>query len=200
MPMRSLNSMFHFGDDRQNYRPQFAFGAQYSLFSTFNNYAQYYQHFQQNNFGVAVQITVPLFSASNRAKAQESAADAAHAEAQADQSRNQADEQVFQMQKGLAELAAQQRVAQLQSDLAQEQLQTVQAQLQSGTGSATATAVGPKDAEEARIQERQRYEDMLDANFAVERAQLSLLRAVGVIDDWWRIPHNLQFQPQELLS
>lgn len=175
-----------FGDKRQNYRPQFSFGAQYSLFSTFNNYANYYRSFQQNNFGAAIQITVPLFSASTRAKAQESAADAVHAEAQADQSRNQLDEQVFQMQKGLAELAAQQRVAQLQSDLAQEQLQTVEAELQTGTGSATAAPVSPKDAEEARIQERQRYEDMLDANFAVTRSQLSLLRAIGIIDEWWR--------------
>lgn len=175
-----------FGDSRQNFRPQFSFGAQYSLFSTFNNYATYYQHFQQNNFGLAVQITLPLFNASNNAKAEASAADAARAEAQADQSRNRADEQFFQMRKGLDELRAQQRVAQLQSELAQEQLQTVEAQLENGSGSATAAPISPKDAAEAHIQERQRYEDMLDANFAVERAQLSLLRAVGVIDQWWR--------------
>lgn len=173
-----------FGDSRQIFRPQLAFGADYSLFAKFNNYNQFYQHFQYNNFDVGIQIRVPLFDASLKAKERRSAADAAHAAAQADQTRDTTNEQIYQLQKSVTELAAQQRVAQLQAELAQEQLDAVTTQLNNGSGSPNAPLLTPKDEQQARIQERQRYEDVLDANYAVLRAELNLLRSTGSIEDW----------------
>jgi outer membrane protein TolC len=173
-----------FGDSRQTLRPQLAFGMDYSLFAKFNNYDQFYQHFQYNNFDIGIQIMVPLFDASLKAKERRSAADAARANAQADQTRDTVNEQVFQLQKSLTELAAQQRVTQLQAELAQEQLDAITTQLNNGSGSATAPVLTPKDEQQARIQERQRYEDVLDANYAVMRAELSLMRSTGSIEDW----------------
>jgi outer membrane protein TolC len=173
-----------FGDSRQIFRPQLSFGADYSLFAKFNNYDQYFRSFQYNNFNIGIQIRVPLFDASLKAKQQRSAADAAHATAEADQTRNNVNEQVFQMQKSLAELTAQQRVAQLQAELAQEQLDSITTQLDRGSGPPNAPLLTPKDEQQARIQERQRYEDVLDANFAVMRAQLNLMRSIGTIEDW----------------
>ena len=78
-----------FGDDRQNNRPTFAFGLEYNRYAKFNNYNEYYLRFQHNNFNVGVQITLPLFDASRKAKAKSSSAEAAQASAQADQLRDQ---------------------------------------------------------------------------------------------------------------
>jgi outer membrane protein TolC len=173
-----------FGDSRQTFRPQLSFGADYSLFAKFNNYDQYFRSFQYNNFNVGIQIRVPLFDASLKSRQQRSAAEAAHAAAEADQTRNQVNEQILQMQRSLAELRAQQRVAQLQAELAQEQLEALTTQLEQGSGSPGAPLLTPKDEQQARILERQRYEEMLDADFAVVRAELNLMRSIGTIEDW----------------
>jgi len=173
-----------FGDSRQIFRPQLAVAGDYSLFAKFNNYDQYFRAFQYNNFGIGIQIRVPLFDATVKAKERMSAADAAHAFAQADQTRDVADEQIFQLQKNMTELTAQQRIAQLQAELAQEQLDAISTQLNSGSGSPNGPLLSPKDEQQARIQERQRYEDVLDANYSVLRAELNLLRSTGSIEDW----------------
>ncbi|HEX5234553.1 MAG TPA: TolC family protein [Silvibacterium sp.] len=175
-----------FGDEKQNYRPQFAFGLQYSRFASFENYSQFYQRFSNNNFGAAVQITFPLFDASRRTKARESAADARHAMFEAQQAKNQTSEQVQSLRHSLREVRAQQALAQLQSQYAQEQLAAVQSELQNGTGSPSAAPVTPKEGELAQIEAQQRYEDALKADLSLIRAQLSLMRATGTISDWVR--------------
>jgi outer membrane protein TolC len=173
-----------FGDSRQVLRPQLGIAGDYSLFAKFNNYDQYFRSFQYNNFGIGIQIKVPLFDAATKAKERLSAADAAHAAAQADQARDTANEQISQLQKSLTELAAQRRIAQLQAELAQDQLDAIATQLANGNGSPNAAPLTPKDEQQAHIQERQRYEEVLDADYAVMRAELSLLRSTGSIEDW----------------
>ena len=184
-----------FGDSRQNLRPTISFVANYGLFSSFNNYAQYYLHFQENNFGAGVQIQVPLFDASHKAKALDSSAQAAQAAAQADLVRNQTSEAVLELQKNLAELAAQVNVAQLQNELAQDQLQAVATQLQTGSGNPDQPALTPKDQEQARIDERARYVDLLDSKFQLTQAQLTLLRSLGQIDEWAKSAVSLGAPP-----
>ena len=174
----------YYGDAKQNYRPQFGFGIEYNRYAEFNNYNEYYLRFQHNNFDVGVQITFPIFDASRRAKARESAADATRAQIEADQAKNQTSEQVQSLRHSLAELKAQQRLAQLQNQYAQEQLETIQAELKNGSGSPNAAPVTPKDEELARIQAQERYQDALNANLSVMRAQLSLMRSIGAIEDW----------------
>jgi hypothetical protein len=68
--------------------------------------------------------------------------------------------------------------------LAQEQLDAITTQLNNGSGLQNGPTLTPKDEQQARIQERQRYEDVLDANYAMMRAELSLLRSTGGIEDW----------------
>ncbi len=182
------------GDRRQNNRPLITFVANYGLFSNLlNNYGQYYLHFQQNNFGAGLQINIPLFDSSRKAKAQGSIADATHAAAEAEQLRDQASEQTLELQKSLAELTAQENVAQLQNELARDQLDAVKTQLQSGSANPNAAPLAPKDEELAQINERVRYIDMLDAKFQLTRAQLGLLRSLGQIEEWAK--SNLQVKP-----
>ncbi|MGC8548960.1 MAG: TolC family protein [Acidobacteriaceae bacterium] len=172
------------GDKRQIHRPLFTFGMQYSRFAEFNNYSEYFQHFQHNNFDAGVQITIPLFDASGKAKADQSAAKAVHAQAQAQQALNKVDENILKLGQSLTELRAQQHVAQLQSELAKAQLATVEQELKTGSGQPGANPVTPQQAQQAHIQERERYIDMLDANLNVARAELNLLRLTGGIESW----------------
>ena len=173
-----------FGDDRQNNRPTFAFGLEYNRYAKFNNYNEYYLRFQHNNFNVGVQITIPLFDAARKAKAQGSSAEAAQATAQADQLRDQTGEQVLQLQKSIAELVAQEQVAELQNELSQDQLDAITTQIRLGSGNPGAPAPLPKDEQGARIRERSRFVDMLETRYQLTQARLSLLRAMGRIEDW----------------
>jgi len=175
-----------FGDDKQNYRPLAVFGAQYALFEKTPGYTEYYRNFQYNNLELGVQITFPLFDATRRAKARESSADAAHAQADADAARDLLSEQTSALRGNIRQLAAQQRVAQVQSEIAQEQLKTVETQITSGTGLPNAPGVPPTQGEKVRIEERQYYIDMLEANLAVMKVELNLLKVTGRIDAWVR--------------
>ncbi len=175
-----------FGDARQNYRPQIGFGGTYSRFSEINNYQDYYRNFQHNNFEAGVQITMPLFDATKRAKEKQSDAEAHRSVAQADQLRDQSSENIVLLQKSLFELSAQKEVAQLQNELAQSQLDSILTQLNSSSSAAGAAPITPREEQQARIEERRRYEDVLDANFEMMKAQLGLLRATGKIDQWYK--------------
>jgi len=175
-----------FGDDKQNYRPLAVFGAQYSLFEKTPGYTEYFPHFQYNNVELGVQLTFPLFDATRRAKARESAADAAHAQADADAARDILSEQTATMRGNMRELAAQQRVAQAQSEIARENLKTVETELTNGTGVPNTPAVPPTQGEKARIEERHDYVEMLDADLAVMKVKLNLMKITGQIDRWVR--------------
>jgi outer membrane protein TolC len=183
-----------FGDSRQLYRPQIGFGAQYSYFAEFTNYQEYYRSFQHNNFEAGLQITLPLFDASRRAKERESVAEATRATAQADQSRDQSSENIVMLQKSINELVAQKDIAQLQSELAQSQLDAIVTQINSPSTTPGANPLTPREEEQARIEERRRAEDALDANFELMKAELGLLRATGQIERWCEAA--IQTQPQ----
>jgi outer membrane protein TolC len=172
------------GDQRQVNRPSIGFGLKYQRFARFQNFAEYYHNFQQNNVSAGIQLTFPLYDRTLKAKAHESAADAVVAEAQAEESRNKLSEEVLAARRSVREIAAEQRLAEIQSELAQEQLKTVDAELASGPGAPGAQPVAPSAAQRAHIEERQRYEDLLDANFSLIKVQLNLLRMTGQIEDW----------------
>ena len=173
-----------FGDDRQDNRPTFAFGLEYNRYAKFNNYNEYYLRFQHNNFNVGVQINLPLFDATRKAKAKGSGAEAAHATAQAEQVRDQTNEQVLQLRKNIAELNAQEQVAELQNELSQDQLDAITTQLKLGSPVVGAPGPLPKDEQGARIRERNQSVDLLQTRFQLVQARLSLLRTVGRIEDW----------------
>ncbi len=173
-----------FGDSRQNFRPLITFGAQYSYFEPFADYKTFYKVFQYNNAGIGFQITLPIFDAAKRAAARVSRAAALRAEADAEASRSQVSEETLTMRRTIRELAAQQRVAHIQDELSQEQLKSVQSELANGSGSPATPAATPIQARQAEIEERERYEDVLDADFALMKVQLNLMRATGQITSW----------------
>jgi hypothetical protein len=117
-----------------------------------------------------------------RAKARQSAAEAVRLEHEATYDRDQVSEGRLKLQHSSAELAARADLASLDRDLAQQQLEVIL--VQAASASSTGPLVTPKDEESARIQERQRYIEMLDAQFQLRQAKVQLLRQTGELDGW----------------
>lgn len=174
------------GDRRQNYRPTVQMASQYALFSTFNNYTQYYQpnSFQANNFGIGIQAVWPLFDPVRKDKAIESKAEAVHARQQAELDRIQNDEGNLALWHSLRELKAQEQVAELQQQLAKDTLASIVTQMNQGSAAANAPPVTPQQADQDRIDERSSYVDLEDAQFNVVKVKLDLLNAIGGLEDW----------------
>ncbi len=90
----------------------------------------------------------------------------------------------MKLQHAASELAARADLAAIDRDLAQNQLDALLIQLQSGMSSGNAPLMTPKDEQNARIQERQRFLELLDADFLLRQTQIYLLRQNGQLEDW----------------
>jgi outer membrane protein TolC len=176
-------------------RPSIGFGAVYNYDSNeLNSYSTYYKNFTPNNVSFGLQISVPFFDFAVRAKAKVSAAEALRAKVEAEQAQQQNDIQISELTSSLRELDAQAEVASLKQQIAEEQLKSVAAQLEVGNG-ATGTPgappqLSPTAEQQARIDERQKYLDALDAGFDLSKARLDLLRALGHMQDWLNELHS----------
>jgi outer membrane protein TolC len=173
-----------FGEARYLWRPQITFDGQYSRFAKFNNLQDYYFRFQQNNAAVGVQITVPLYDMAHRARAREAAADAAHAEHEADTIRDQFFDSRLRARHTAIELSTRAEIASLDQQLAQQQLEVLLVQLKVGSGNLSGPQMSPKDEQTARIAEREKFVAVLNANFEAQQAQINLLRATGDLESW----------------
>ena len=179
------------GDSRYVLLPQFSFGAQYGRFSTYNNtYATYYpsvtaRGLSENAVGFGLNITVPFFDASHRARARVGAAEAVHAEQQALIDRRQYREELLKLSHSLAELQTRAQLAAIDRDIAQQQLAVILLQLNaSGTARPNTPPMTPEDEQNARILERQRYVDMLDAVFQLRQADIHFLKQSQQLSQW----------------
>jgi outer membrane protein TolC len=177
------------GDDLSWRRPQIGFGAVYNYDSNeLNSYTTYYNNFTPNNVSFGLQVTLPFFDFALRAKAKETAAEALRATVEAEQARQQNDVQIATLTGSLRELDALAEVASLKQQIAAEQLKTVLTQLELGNGAETGPGaqpqLTPKAEQLARIDERQKYADALDASLDLAKARLNLLRALGHMQDW----------------
>jgi outer membrane protein TolC len=173
-----------FGEARYLWRPQITFDGQYSRFAKFNNLQDYYFRFQQNNAAVGVQITVPLYDKAHQAREREAAADAAHAEHEADSIRDQFFDSRIRARHTAAELSTRAEIASLDQQLAQQQLDVLLIQLKAGSGNLSAPQMTPKDEQTARIAEREKFVAVLNANFEAQQAEINLLRSTGELEAW----------------
>jgi outer membrane protein TolC len=183
------------GDDLAWRRPLVGFGAVYNYDSNeLNNYKTYYVHTTPNNVSFGFQFTIPFFDFALRAKARETAAEALRATVEVEQAQRQNDVQIATLTGSLRELDALAEVASLKQQIADTQLKAVLAQLEVGNGAASGPnstpQTTPKAEQLARIDERQKYEDTLDASLELAKARLSLLRALGHMDDWLHELHT----------
>jgi outer membrane protein TolC len=170
--------------------PEVGFGAQYNrnttLLNSINNF--YRQPLPANNFSTGFSIKVPLIDFGLHAKQRESAAEALRARVEAEQAQQQDDVQVATLSANLRELDAEEEVAGFKQKIAGEQLKAVMTQLELGNGATGSPGappqLSPEAEQKARIDERQKYVDALDAGLNLEKARLNLLRALGHMQDW----------------
>ncbi len=183
------------GDALAGNRPQVSFGAQYNLDSNkLNNYSTYYRNFTPNNFSAGFSIQIPVFDFGTRAKARESAADALRATVEAEQAQHQNEIQIAELTGSIRELDTETEIATLKQQIAGEHLESVLAQLELGNGSGpgpnATPQLSPKAEQLARIEESDRLEDAQNAGFELAKARLSLLRALGHMQDWLNELHT----------
>ncbi len=159
--------------------PSLDFSAQYARFSTFNHYAEFLPSgtFQADNATIGVAIRIPLFNASQRARAEAADFEALKAKKQAEAARNQVSEETLKLQSAAEQLEAARDVAQLEYQLAQSNLEAVQTRINAKTGTYHELA-------DARVQADERYLQSQDADFEYQRARMNLLRATGDLEKW----------------
>lgn len=189
-----------FGEDRYRYRPQLSFGANYSRISTdFTNYSLYYPGFRnglsENAISVGMQIQVPLLDRTHQARAHGAAAEAAHARFEAQSQQNQFMEGQFKLRHSAAELQARAEVARLDMELSQAQIDAIVTQSSADAAGAATTQVTPKDEQNARLLERQKYVELLDAQRELRQAQVNLLRQTRQMEGWLHLAPDLTATP-----
>jgi outer membrane protein len=154
------------------YFPTLSVLGQFSVLSKSNNYLDFYKKFERNNGSVGIELKIPIFSAKTRsdialAKSQLNASELALGN-----KREQVRLDLFQKQRTVRELDATREVARLDLKLAQESLQLLQAKFDEGRANL-------RDIENARLDESDKWVAFLDADFARQQGQLTLLQATG---------------------
>jgi outer membrane protein len=155
-----------------SYFPTVDVVGQYSILSESNNYLKFYKAFQRNNVNVGVQITIPLFAAKTRANVALAKSELTAAELTLGNKRQDVRLDVQQKARTVRELDATREVARLDLKLAQESLQLAQAKFNEGR-------LTLRDIEQARLDESDKWVTFLDADFARQQGQLTLLQATG---------------------
>jgi outer membrane protein TolC len=175
----SLAEAMRAAGEQRSWLPSIDFSAQYARFSTFNNYTIYFPKgtFQVDNATIGVALRIPIFNASQRARAAEAEAEALKAKKQAEATRNQVGEETLKLQRAAEQLDAAREVARLEYELAESGLAAAQTRIDAKTGTLHELA-------DARIQAAERYLLFQDADFEYQRVRMSLMRATGDLENW----------------
>jgi outer membrane protein TolC len=180
-----------YADSRFLYRPSVSSFVQYNRYATFTNSFQQLSvidaqgnrvQIGANQYAFGFQFNLPLFDRARRDHNRESIMDASHALHEAEQAQTAALDGQSRLRHSLEELSAQAEAATLAQQLAQEQLEIVDLELKapvSGT-----PALTPKEQQNARIAERERFLTVVDANYQLRQAQIQLMRQTGRLIEW----------------
>jgi outer membrane protein len=157
--------------------PQVDLASQYAVLARFNNYDVFFNAFQRNNVTVGLAIRVPFLNFTQKAHADQAAADVTKASRQYESLKLQVTAEVLKLQSLVKQLAAAHDVAQLEYELARADTSSTEARMQSGEATLGDVAT-------ARVAEEQKFDAVLDAAFEQQKAQLQLLKATGKLEDW----------------
>jgi outer membrane protein TolC len=182
------------GESKVRFWPQVNLVVNYQRYATFTDSFKNLENIYKGNNGqtlltanetaFGIQVNLPFFDKARSDKANESAAEAAHAKHDAENAEIDALDGQTKARHAITELHAQADVATLQQQLAQQQLDVLHQQLQLGTGNPNGPQMTPKDEQKARIDERDKYIAVLDATFQLRQAEVQLLRQTGQLITW----------------
>jgi len=169
-------------DSIYTWRPEVSFGAQYGRVSPIENVGNFYNlHGNYNTASIGIEIKFPLLDKVRSAAAAESTADALRSQNELLGLRFDEDQGRKKLLRSLPELAASAELAELEQKIAETDLNSALLQMKQSSGGPVIT---PKEEMNARIQERQKYLDLLDAKLQLAKAQISLLRQSGGLEKW----------------
>jgi len=163
--------------EHKNLYPSIDLAGQYGYFAKYNNFQDFFKKFQRNNAVYGVVIRVPVFNAAQKARAEAADADALIARKQAQDVKDQVSSDALRLQRSIRQLAEAREIARLQHELATSDVEAAQARTQAGTATV-------KDEELARVHEDETYLDFLDASFALDKAEMELMRSTGELQHW----------------
>jgi outer membrane protein TolC len=170
---------FRLTGEKRGYLPTLELVSVYSLLSKYNNYAQFFNHFQRNNFNAGVQVQVPLFSAKTKAAIGYAKVNLDVAKANLANKKSEVSADVRLKTRRLRERDAAKEVARLELQLAQQNVAVLQSQFGEGK-------LNLREVEKARLEESEKWMAYLDANFQRQQAQIELLRTAGQLDKVWQ--------------
>jgi outer membrane protein TolC len=153
------------------------FASQYAYLARYNNYDQYFLHYNANNLAVGLNIRFPFYNPVQKAHAAQADADSIVAHKQADLTRNQVSEDTLKLQRSVSQLQAARDVAKLEWQVSQGDFEAVQARTQTGNANL-------RDTQMAQLEIDDKYAAYLDAEFELTRNELQLLRLTGEIENW----------------
>jgi outer membrane protein TolC len=161
--------------EKRGYWPTLEFVSIYSLLARFNNYDQYFNHFQRNNYNLGIQAQVPIFSPSTKANVALAQTNLQAAKASLVSKQGQVSAEVRHKTRRVRETDAGKEVARLELQLVQQNLAELQARFEEGKVSLT-------EVEKTRLDENEKWMALLDATFQRQQAQLDLLKTAGQLD------------------
>jgi outer membrane protein TolC len=170
---------FRLKGEKRGYFPTLELVSIYSVLAKFNNYSEFFSHFQRNNYNAGVDVHVPIFSAQLKANVGLAQVNLDAAKASLTSKRTELTADVRQKTRRVREMDAAKEVARLELQLAQQNVVVLQAQFGEGK-------LNLKDVEKARLDENDKWMDYLDANFQKQQAQLDLLKTAGQLDKVWQ--------------
>jgi outer membrane protein TolC len=147
--------------------------AQYAVLGKYNNYEQFYNHFQRNNGQIGMSFQIPILAGPGTgAQIAQTTADLSRLRIEHSNARNriQSDIQASFREVRKAETAAE--VARLDLEVAREQLSVNLAQMQEGR-------LSLRQVEESRIIENDKWIAFYDSQYNIERAKWNMLRLTG---------------------
>jgi outer membrane protein TolC len=166
---------FRLTGEKRGRLPTLQLVSVYSLLAKFNNYTDYFTHFQYNNFNAGVSVQVPIYSAKTRAEIALAKANLDASKVNLDSKRKQVSAEMRQKSRKVQEADAAKDVARLELQLSQQSLAVLQSKFDEGN-------INLRDIERARLDESDKWMSYLDANFQKQQAQLELLRTAGQLD------------------
>ena len=170
---------FRLKGERRGYFPTLEFVSIYSVLAKFNNYSEFFNHFQRNNYNAGIDVRVPIFSAQIRANIALAQVNLDAARANLSNKRAELSADVRQKTRKVRETDVAKEVARLELQLAQQNVAVLQAQFGEGK-------LNLRDMEKARLEENDKWMAYLDANFQKQQAQLDLLKTAGQLDKVWQ--------------
>src|SRR5437899_2948365 len=170
---------FRLKGERRGYFPTLELVSVYSVLAKFNNYLQFFNHFQRNNFNAGIEMQVPIFSAHTKAAISLAQVNLDAAKASLTNKKSEVTAEVRQKTRRVRERDAAKEVARLELQLAQQNVAVLQARFDEGK-------LNLREMEEARLEENEKWMAYLDANFQKQQAQLELLKTAGQLDKVWQ--------------